>query len=114
MVLMAGTRRGARFPGAEQYVPAGGSLSALRRAVQECRGCDLHEGATQAVLGDGPAKAALMVIGEQPGDQEDRAGKPFVGPAGQLLDKVLEEVGIDRADVYVTNAVKHFKWEPRG
>jgi DNA polymerase len=114
VVLMAGTRSRARFPGAEQYVPDRGSLSALRSAVQECRGCDLYEGATQGVLGDGPAKAALMVIGEQPGDQEDRAGKPFVGPAGQLLDKALDAAGIAPASVFRTNAVKHFRFRATG
>lgn len=91
------------------------SLDELKQAVQGCRRCDLWRDATQGVCGEGPAKAArLMIVGEQPGDQEDLAGRPFVGPAGQVLDAALEEAGIDRADVYVTNAVKHFKHEARG
>src|SRR3954466_3913348 len=104
----------AEFPRAEPFLPAKITLPALRKAVQGCRGCPLYKNATQAVFGEGPPHAKVMFIGEQPGDQEDLAGKPFVGPAGKLLDQVLEEVGIDRSDVYVTNAVKHFKWEPRG
>jgi len=102
------------FPTAEPFLPARITLPALKKAVQACRGCPLYKNATQAVLGEGPQHASVMFIGEQPGDQEDLAGKPFVGPAGKLLDGVLEEVGIDRSDVYVTNAVKHFKWEARG
>jgi len=90
------------------------SLEAAREAVQECRSCPLYEHATQAVFGEGPAHAEVMFVGEQPGDQEDLAGRPFVGPAGQVLDEVIEKVGIDRRKVYVTNAVKHFKFEPRG
>lgn len=82
--------------------------------LDACRRCPLWEGATQAVPGLGPRRAPLMVVGEQPGDQEDLQGKPFVGPAGALLDNVLIEAGIDRKHVYITNAVKHFKWEPRG
>ncbi len=78
--------------------------------MQDCRGCELYVDATQAVLGDGPADAALMLVGEQPGDREDRAGEPFVGPAGELLDRALETAGIDRGEVYVTNAVKHFRF----
>jgi uracil-DNA glycosylase len=80
----------------------------------DCRGCDLYRRATQTVFGKGPAHASIMFVGEQPGDQEDMAGIPFVGPAGKLLAACMEEAGIDRAAVYVTNAVKHFKWEPRG
>jgi uracil-DNA glycosylase family protein len=80
----------------------------------ECRGCDLFRRATQTVFGKGPSYAAIMFVGEQPGDQEDKAGEPFVGPAGRLLTECMEEAGIDRDAVYVTNAVKHFKWEPRG
>jgi DNA polymerase len=106
---------------AAQFVPDGRTLSVLALAVQKCKGCDLYRNATQAVFGeinsrDGGArrKIAIMMIGEQPGDQEDKQGKPFVGPAGKLLDKALEEAEIDRGKVYVTNAVKHFKWEPRG
>lgn len=90
------------------------SLAELEAGVQACRRCPLWRDATQGVCGEGPRKARLMIVGEQPGDQEDLAGKPFVGPAGKVLDWALEEAGIDRSDVYVTNAVKHFKHEPRG
>ncbi len=103
--------------GAEPFVPACRSLPVLREAVQGCRGCDLYKNATQAVFGEGAAakaKVRLMMIGEQPGDREDKEGHPFVGPAGKFLDRCLDEAGIDRKEVYVTNAVKHFKWEPRG
>ena len=106
---------------AAPFVPSDHSLPALRQAVQQCRGCDLYLTATQAVFGeieDGdvgePLDIAIMMIGEQPGDSEDKAGRPFVGPAGRLLDQALIEAGIDREKVYVTNTVKHFKWEPRG
>src|SRR5207237_3012213 len=91
--------------------------SPLAQAIQDahaCRRCDLWQPATQVVFGEGPADARVMLVGEQPGDQEDLAGRPFVGPAGQLLDRALVEAGIDRSQVYVTNAVKHFKFEPRG
>ena len=90
------------------------SLAAARAAVQDCRRCGLCEHATQAVFGEGPEDAGVMFVGEQPGDQEDLAGKPFIGPAGQVFDRAVEKVGIDRSRVYVTNAVKHFKFEPRG
>ncbi len=90
------------------------SLTSLRSAVQGCKGCPLHENATQAVFGDGSAKADVMFVGEQPGDFEDVTGAPFVGPAGKVFDRALEEVGIDRKRTYVTNAVKHFKWKARG
>jgi DNA polymerase len=90
------------------------SLADARAAVQGCRRCPLYEHATQAVFGEGPEQAEVMFVGEQPGDQEDLAGRPFVGPAGQVLDRAVEKVGIDRAKIYVTNAVKHFKFEPRG
>jgi DNA polymerase len=90
------------------------TMSALREAVQHCRGCPLHEKATQAVFGEGSLKAQMMLVGEQPGDQEDIAGAPFVGPAGKILDRALGEAGIDRKKTYVTNAVKHFKWKARG
>jgi uracil-DNA glycosylase len=90
------------------------SLPALREAAAGCRACPLWESATQTVFGAGRASAEVMLVGEQPGDQEDKAGEPFVGPAGRLLDRALEEAGIDRTDAYVTNAVKHFKWQPRG
>jgi uracil-DNA glycosylase family protein len=89
-------------------------VDALRRDAATCRDCDLYARATQTVFGEGPGDAKLMLMGEQPGDREDRAGRPFVGPAGRLLDEALEEAGIDRGDVYVTNAVKHFKWRPAG
>lgn len=107
--------------GAADFVPDDRSLASLRAAVQHCRGCDLYKHATQAVFGDiddgqegHPKRVAVMMVGEQPGDREDLEGRPFVGPAGKLLDSCLEEAGIDRSEVYVTNAVKHFKWEPRG
>jgi DNA polymerase len=90
------------------------SLGELRAKAAACRACDLWRNATQTVFGEGAERSLAMLVGEQPGDQEDRAGRPFVGPAGALLDSVLSEVGIDRREVYVTNAVKHFKWEPRG
>ena len=90
------------------------SLPALRLAAKECRACDLWERATQTVFGEGKAHAPLMLVGEQPGNDEDLAGRPFVGPAGKLLDRALAEAGIDRAETYVTNVVKHFSWEPRG
>jgi DNA polymerase len=94
--------------------PAARSLTALRNAVADCRGCDLWENATQAVSGEGPARADLMLVGEQPGDQEDRQGHPFVGPAGRVLDDALEQVGIRRSSIFVSNAVKHFAFKPRG
>jgi uracil-DNA glycosylase len=90
------------------------SLTTLRQAANGCTACPLYKNATQTVFGEGPKDAKLMLVGEQPGDQEDLSGKPFIGPAGQLLDRALEDAGIDRNAVYVTNTVKHFKWEPRG
>jgi uracil-DNA glycosylase family protein len=90
------------------------SWSAVREAAKHCEACHLYKRATQTVFGEGPKAATLMLVGEQPGDYEDVAGKPFVGPAGKIMDRALEEAGIDRTQVYVTNAVKHFKWEPRG
>ncbi|PNG23190.1 UdgX family uracil-DNA binding protein [Streptomyces cahuitamycinicus] len=101
---------------AEPFLPERGGLPALRKAAAECRGCPLHRDATQTVFGAGSQDARVMLVGEQPGDQEDRQGKPFVGPAGKLLDRALEEAGIDPSEAYVTNAVKHFKFtraEPR-
>jgi uracil-DNA glycosylase family protein len=95
---------------ASDFIPPGASLRALRAAAAGCRGCDLWLNATQTVFGEGPSSARVMFVGEQPGDQEDRQGHPFVGPAGRLLDDALEEAGIDRTEVYVTNAVKHFKF----
>lgn len=99
---------------ARRFVPQSTSLRVLAAAARECRGCDLYERATQVVFGAGPSRALVMLIGEQPGDQEDHQGQPFVGPAGKLLDRALVEAGIDREVVYVTNAVKHFKFEERG
>jgi uracil-DNA glycosylase len=93
---------------------ATGSLDDLRREAASCRACPLWKNATQTVFGEGPSDAEIMLVGEQPGDREDLAGHPFVGPAGLILDKALADAGIDRARVYVTNAVKHFKFEPRG
>lgn len=101
-------------PSAAEFVPDSRSLPVLREAVQQCRGCDLYRYATQAVFGEGPQKASIMFVGEQPGDQEDVEGRPFVGPAGQLWNRALDEAGLDRAEVYVTNGVKHFKFEERG
>ena len=94
--------------------PDTSSLTEVREASRECTACHLYKRATQRVFGEGPKSAAIMLVGEQPGDSEDVAGKPFVGPAGKIMDQALEEAGIDRKQVYVTNAVKHFKWEPRG
>ncbi len=93
---------------------SGTSLKALREEASRCRACHLWKNATQTVFGEGPQAAQMMPVGEQPGDKEDLAGKPFVGPAGLMLDRALEEAGIDRNKVYVTNAVKHFKFVPRG
>jgi uracil-DNA glycosylase len=97
---------------AADFIPPRPTLPKLREAAQGCRGCDLWVNATQAVFGEGPRSAEVMMVGEQPGDQEDRQGHPFVGPSGRLLDSVLEEAGIDRRRVYVTNSVKHFKFVP--
>ena len=94
--------------------PDSTSWSAVRDAAKDCKACHLYKRATQTVFGEGPKGATMMLVGEQPGDYEDVAGKPFVGPAGKIMDRALEEAGIDRSQVYVTNAVKHFKWEPRG
>jgi uracil-DNA glycosylase family protein len=103
------------MPGsAADFLPSRHTLPALREAAAGCRGCELWKNATQTVFGEGARKAELMLVGEQPGDKEDLAGEPFVGPAGRLLDEVLEQAGIDRSAVYVTNAVKHFKWRARG
>jgi DNA polymerase len=95
-------------------LPVNASLKDLRAAAQSCKNCDLYKHATQTVFGEGSQRSKLLLVGEQPGDQEDLSGQPFVGPAGKLLDHALEQAGIDRKKVYVTNAVKHFKWEPRG
>jgi uracil-DNA glycosylase family protein len=95
-------------------IPARPTIPKLREAAQGCRACELYKGATQAVLGEGPAKARAMFVGEQPGDREDIEGHPFVGPAGLLLDRALERAGIERSDVYITNVVKHFRFRARG
>jgi uracil-DNA glycosylase len=107
-------RRGPAPGTAAPRLPERPSLPALRAAARGCKACDLWRTATQTVFGEGAAPAGVMLVGEQPGDQEDLQGRPFVGPAGRLLDRALEAAGIDRTRVYVTNVVKHFKWEPRG
>lgn len=99
---------------AAQFIPVKLTIPSLQQAASACTGCDLYQRATQTVFGEGSAHATIMLVGEQPGDQEDQAGHPFVGPAGKILDKALAEAGIAREKVYVTNAVKHFKWEPQG
>jgi uracil-DNA glycosylase len=99
---------------ANALIRPGASISELQQVSKDCRACDLWKVGTQTVFGEGTREARIIFVGEQPGDKEDLAGKPFVGPAGALLDKALMEAGIDRSKVYVTNAVKHFKWEPRG
>jgi DNA polymerase len=101
-------------PSAAAWVPAGGGLEALREAAAGCRGCHLHEVATQTVFSRGPASAPVVFVGEQPGDIEDRRGEPFVGPAGKLLDRAVAEAGLDPASVYTTNTVKHFKFSMSG
>jgi uracil-DNA glycosylase len=104
---------GSTKPSGLALIPANGSLEDLENAAKNCQACDLWKHATQTVFGEGPSHAKIMFVGEQPGEQEDLEGHPFVGPAGKLLDKALEEAGIERKKVYVTNAVKHFKWKPR-
>jgi uracil-DNA glycosylase family protein len=99
---------------AAPFVPENPTIPKLRAAAADCKGCHLWKIGTQTVFGEGGPKPRVMLVGEQPGDQEDLQGHPFVGPAGKILDKSLEEAGIDRKQIYVTNAVKHFKWEPRG
>ena len=99
-----------QYVGADEWVRDGPSLPALREAVQACEGCDLFREATQGVMGDGRSRASLVLLGEQPGDQEDRAGEPFVGPAGKLLDRALVDAGIEPDGVFRTNVVKHFRW----
>lgn len=103
-----------RFPTAEAFLPDAprATLTQLREAAAACKGCDLYKNATQTVFGEGPSSADIILVGEQPGDREDKEGHPFVGPAGALLDKALAEAGIERERVYITNAVKHFKWTP--
>ena len=102
------------WPTAAPFVPPGADLAGLAAALDGCRGCPLWEPATQAVPGAGPADARVVLVGEQPGDQEDLSGRPFVGPAGRLLDQALDEAGVDRTTAYVTNAVKHFKFRAQG
>src|ERR1043166_6212867 len=110
--MAAKTRR--ETGSAKDFLPAKRTLEAMRKAVRSCKGCDLYKEATQTVFGEGPSQVKVVFVGEQPGDQEDRQGRPFVGPAGRLLDKALAEAGISREQVYVTNAVKHFKFIWRG
>jgi uracil-DNA glycosylase len=102
------------YPTAAAFMPERLTMRSLQEAVQHCRGCPLYANATQAVFGAGKLSSEVMLVGETPGDQEDLAGAPFVGPAGRLLDRALDEAGIDRSAAYVTNAVKHFKWRSRG
>src|ERR671923_1229238 len=99
---------------AAEFLPERTTLASMREAVQGCRGCDLYEGTTQAVFGEGPDDAHVVMVGEQPGDKEDLAGRPFVGPAGGILDRAIEEAGLSRDDVYITNVVKHFRFVLRG
>jgi len=101
-------------PSARDFLPARITLPSLKTAANDCQGCPLYRQATQTVFGSGKRHARFLLVGEQPGDHEDQEGKPFVGPAGRLLREVIVEAGIDMEDVYLTNAVKHFKWEPRG
>lgn len=105
---------GSRTGDASRLVPSRPTLATLRTAAAKCRACDLWKSGTQTVFGEGSGKSRLLFVGEQPGDREDLAGRPFVGPSGALLDEAMAEAGIDRSTVYVTNAVKHFKWEARG
>ncbi|WP_309128699.1 UdgX family uracil-DNA binding protein [Microbacterium sp.] len=105
---------GQERPGAERWVPSRGGMRMLREAAHDCRGCELWKDATQVVFSDGPVSARMMLVGEQPGDREDLAGEPFVGPAGRRLDDALDAAGIERDGVYLTNAVKHFRFERRG
>jgi DNA polymerase len=103
-----------RHDSATPLLPLHGNLEDLKEAAKNCKACDLWKHSTQTVFGEGAPNAKIMFVGEQPGDQEDLEGRPFIGPAGKLLDTALADVGIERKKVYVTNAVKHFKWEPRG
>lgn len=112
--VMPKDKKADSFPTARPFLPAQRDLPNLRDAAETCRGCDLFEKATQTVFGEGPESALIVMVGEQPGDQEDQTGRPFVGPAGRLLDRALADAGISREQVYVTNAVKHFKWVARG
>ena len=103
-----------KITSAEAFLPKRRTLESLRAAARSCEGCELHKDATQTVFGEGPKDASVILVGEQPGDMEDRDGHPFVGPAGRLLDKALAEAKIPRDEVYITNAVKHFRWIQRG
>jgi uracil-DNA glycosylase len=105
---------GEEVSSAVELIPERPTLKSLRAAAADCRACPLWENATQTVFGEGLKRARVMLVGEQPGDREDIEGRPFVGPAGKILDRALEEAGIDRGDAYVTNVVKHFSWKPRG
>jgi len=111
---MSSRDAGGDGPPVPDLIPDRPTLKTVRDAAKDCRACDLYKRGTQTVFGEGPRRAEVMMVGEQPGDAEDLAGHPFVGPAGHLLDRALEQAGIDRSLVYVTNVVKHFKWEPRG
>ncbi|HEY1464437.1 MAG TPA: UdgX family uracil-DNA binding protein [Terriglobales bacterium] len=111
---MATSARREQVGSAASLIPAKAGLRTLRELAAGCKACPLWKTGTQTVFGQGPSKAKVIFVGEQPGDKEDLAGSPFVGPAGRVLDEALEEVGIDRTQVYVTNVVKHFKWVPRG
>jgi uracil-DNA glycosylase family protein len=109
-----GVNRAARTGSAADFLPERRTLSALREAAAGCRGCPLWARGTQTVFGEGPRRGRVVLVGEQPGHEEDLAGRPFVGPAGRMLDRALEAAGVARDDAYVTNVVKHFKWEPKG
>ena len=114
MVLLGAMARTVDTGTATEYLPERLSLTSLRKASADCQACPLWRTATQTVFGEGAKRSDVMLVGEQPGDREDREGRPFVGPAGRLLDQALEEAGIDRTRAYVTNVVKHFKWQARG
>src|SRR5262249_29425014 len=111
---MVGEESGASERSAEQLIPGQLTLDNVRRAAAGCRACELWRTGTQTVFGEGMTPAELMLIGEQPGDREDIDGRPFVGPAGAILDRALSAAGLERANLYLTNAVKHFRWVPRG
>ena len=111
---MMASRTTADYPGAARWVPAERSIERLRAAAVACQGCDLYRDATQVVMGDGDPHASVMLVGEQPGDREDRQGEPFVGPAGRLLDQALAQAGIERSSTFTTNAVKHFRFKTTG
>ena len=114
LIEASGRVRKVRAPVYLAKPPPTRDLNALRAAAEKCKACPLWKSGTQTVFGEGPARARIVFVGEQPGDKEDLEGKPFVGPAGRMLDKALAEAGVNRAETYVTNAVKHFKWEPAG